>query len=160
MGSKNEAVIEALEARGFRYVGRDAQRWLSFVGDLRTSEGVYGCELEVDPEFYELPRVRLITVPDALRPIAPHIGGNGSICYLTKSTVVLDFFDPVGQTLRCIDEAQSVLGKVLRKEMVEDLSEEFFIHWYANQCLFDVQRAILGEVPGYRLEARCDGFRS
>ncbi|MBC3489405.1 ThiF family adenylyltransferase [Pseudomonas taiwanensis] len=154
MGSKNEAVIEALETRGFRYVGRDAQRWLSFVGDLHTSEGVHSCELEVDPEFYDLPRVRLIKVPDALHPIAPHIGGNGSICYLTKSTVVLDFFDPVGQTLRCIDEAQSVLGKVLRKEMVEDLTEEFFVHWYANQCLFDVQRPILGEVPGFCLLGR------
>ncbi|AFO50388.1 ThiF family adenylyltransferase [Pseudomonas putida] len=154
MGSQNEAVIEALETRGFRYVGRDAQRWLSFLGYLNTSEGEHDCELVVDPEFYELPRVRLLSVPDALLPIAPHIGGNGSICYLTKNTVVLDFFDPVGQTLRCVDEAQSVLGKVLRKEMVEDLTEEFFVHWYAGQCIFDVQKPILGEVPGFCLLGR------
>ncbi|WP_434570351.1 ThiF family adenylyltransferase [Pseudomonas sp. Z3-6] len=157
MGSKNEAVIEALETRGLHYVGRDPQRWLSFAGNLSTSEGVHGCEIAVDPDFFTPPRVRLVKVPDALRPIAPHIGGDGSICYLAKGTVVLDFFDPIGQTLRCIEEAQSVLGKVLRKEMVKDLSEEFFVHWYAGQCIFDVQKPNLGEVPGFCLLARGGG---
>jgi hypothetical protein len=85
------------------------------------------------------------------------MAGRLRICYLAKGMVVLDFFDPVGQTLRCIEEAESVLGKVLRKELVKDLEEEFFAYWDAGYCIFDVQKPILGEVPGFCLLARSGG---
>ncbi len=96
MSTQHEAVIEALDARGFRYVGRTSSRWMSFSGDLKTSEGTYGCEVSIDPDFYALPKIRLQPIPKSLHPIAPHIGGDGGICYLAKGMVVLDFFDPVG----------------------------------------------------------------
>ncbi|WKC36722.1 ThiF family adenylyltransferase [Ectopseudomonas chengduensis] len=154
MDSPHEAVIEALAARGFRYAGRAADSWMSFYGELRTTEGDHGCEVWVDPDFFALPRVRLCVVPESLRPIAPHIVGDGGLCYLAAGMVVLDFFDPVGQTLRCLEEAERVLGQLLRKELVADLTEEFFIHWYAGECIFDVQTPKLGEVPGFCLLGR------
>ena len=157
MSSQHEAVIEAMEARIYRYAGRAANGWMSFTGCLNTSEGKYHCEVAIDPEFFELPKIRLNPIPESLRPIAPHIGGDGGICYLAEGMVVLDIFDPVGQTLRCIEEAESVLGKVLRKELVKDLTEEFFAYWAAGYCIFDVQKPILGEVPGFCLLGRSGG---
>lgn len=154
MGSPHELVIEAMTARGFRYAGRAADSWMSFHGDLRTTEGDHSCQFQVDPDFFSLPRVKLLVVPETLRPIAPHIGGDGELCYLAAGMVALDFFDPVGQTLRCLEEAERVLGHVLRGELVADLTEEFFVHWYAGECIFDVQTPKLGEVLGFCLLGR------
>jgi len=39
---------------------------------------------------------------------------------------VLDIYDPVGQSLACLQRAAAVLGQILKGEMIEDLAEEFF----------------------------------
>lgn len=142
-------LILEMQSRGFKHLGRTPERWIRFEGPLNTSEGVFSCDFTVDPNFFSLPIVKLKKLPASLRPVTPHLGASGWLCYLAANTVVLDIFDPIGQTLRCLAEAERVLGCVLRGEMVEDLTEEFLVHWYSKFCIFDVQRLIRGEIPAF-----------
>ncbi|MDX7889158.1 MULTISPECIES: ThiF family adenylyltransferase [Aeromonas] len=142
-------LILEMQSRGFNYRGRTPERWIQFEGPLNTSEGTFPCSFTVDPHFFSLPVVKLKKLPASLRPVTPHLGASGWLCYLAASTVVLDIFDPIGQTLRCLAEAERVLGCVLRGEMVEDLAEEFLVHWYSKFCIFDVQKQALGKIPAF-----------
>lgn len=142
-------LILEMQSRGFKHLGRTPERWIRFEGPLNTPEGVFLCDFTVDPNFFSLPVVRLKKLPSSLRPVTPHLGASGWLCYLAAGTVVLDIFDPIGQTLRCLAEAERVLGCVLRGEMVEDLTEEFLVHWHSKFCIFDVQRLERGEIPAF-----------
>src|SRR5690348_6036580 len=103
------SVVAALNDRGFEYDGRAADGWLKFTGELSAAAERHACELELDPRFFELPRVRLLRVPSTLPRVVPHLGRNGNLCYIAKGTVVLDIFDPIGQTLACLQRAEEVL---------------------------------------------------
>lgn len=138
------AVVDALKERGFRYVQAGTDGWLMLIGALHAESATHECELWIDPTFIELPRVRLVQVPKALAPIAPHIAGDGGLCYLAKGAVVIDIFDPVGQTLACLVRAETVLGQLLRHELINDLEEEFFAYWGGFDCFLDLQDSQLG----------------
>lgn len=134
-------VLEVLKNRGFSFVGRSDDGWFKVHGKLYVSSEVegYQCEVHLHPQLSELPRIWLLERPAQLPPIAPHLGSGGYLCYLAENGVVLDIYDPIGQTLACLDRASHVLGKVLNGEMVEDLEEEFFVHWRGSFCLLDIQ---------------------
>ncbi|MGM3387252.1 ThiF family adenylyltransferase [Stutzerimonas stutzeri] len=149
MGEALPDLIQEMQARGFKLLGRTPDRWVQFEGPLNTSEGAFQCDFIVDPSFFSLPVVKLKGLPANLGPVTPHLGASGWLCYLAAGTVVLDIFDPIGQTLRCLAEAENVLGCVLRGEMVEDLTEEFLIHWFSQYCFFDVQKLERGEIPAF-----------
>lgn len=154
MGAPVTVLIAAMETRGFNYLGRDSARRLSFEGPLNTTVGQHACDVRIDSNFFHLPVVRLKEIPTALQPIAPHVGSDGGICYLAANTVVIDIFDPVGQTLRCIEEAESVLDRGLKKEMIEDLAEEFLIHWFSRLCYIDVRQPQPGAISAFCVGAR------
>ncbi|UZA68694.1 ThiF family adenylyltransferase [Pseudomonas viridiflava] len=149
MGEVLPDLILEMQSRGFTYTGRTPDRWVKFEGPLITTEGVFQCDFTVDPAFFSLPVVKLKELPSTLGPVTPHLGASGWLCYLAPSTVVLDIFDPIGQTLRCLAEAESVLSRVVRGELVQDLVEEFFVHWYSQICVFDVQNLERGDVPAF-----------
>lgn len=149
MGEVLPDLISEMQSRGFKYLGRTPDRWVKFEGPLNTGEGVFLCDFTVDPTFFSLPVVKLKELPSMLGPVTPHLGASGWLCYLAPSTVVLDIFDPIGQTLRCLAEAESVLRRVIRGEMVQDLVEEFFVHWYSHICVFDVQNLERGKIPAF-----------
>lgn len=133
------SVLAAFKARGFRYVGRNAEKEWVVTGPLVTTEGRYQCNISIPPNFDRPPSIDLVTVPDALKPIAPHIDSSGGICYLSRHSISLNIFDPVGQMLGCFERAEKVLGQLLRNELVEDLAEEFFAYWGTDDshCYFD-----------------------
>lgn len=139
-----ETIVAALRHHGFDYAGRAADGWLKFSGELSAEAERHACELELDPRFCELPRVRLLSVPSTVPRVVPHLGSNGSLCYLAKGTVVLDIFDPVGQTLACVQRAEEVLARVMKGELIGDLEEEFYAFWSGPQCLVDIQDQRLG----------------
>lgn len=155
MNDKVTAVVSACAQRGFCYVRRSADNWVVLRGPLRVAGTRHECELELDPGFMELPRVRLLEVPAALRPIAPHVNSTGGLCYIAKGTVVLDIFDPVGQTFACIDRAEEVLGHVLAGKMVADLEEEFFAYWGSDRvwCMVDSSNRSLGRQQSFLVQA-------
>lgn len=138
-------VVDALRGRGFDYLGADDGGWLKFKGDLHADGGVHACEILIDPAFHALPEITLVTIPPELKPVAPHIADDGGICYLAKNSVVVDIFDPVGQTLAFVVRAEFVLDKLLKREMVEDMEEEFFAFWHGAICLTDFNGTALGE---------------
>lgn len=141
---KVAAVVDALRLRDFVFVGPAADGWLKLRGPLQASGTAHACEIELDPKFFELPRVQLLKLPAGLSRVTPHLGAAGYLCYIAKGTVVLDIFDPVGQTLACIERAEEVLESVLKGEMVQDLEEEFYAYWGGPLCLVDMQAQRLG----------------
>ena len=140
-------VIEAFRQHGFTFVNKFDDGWFRLQGQLTppgTNKG-YACEVQIDPTFLDLPRVRLLEMPSSLPKAVPHLGADGSLCYLAKGTVVLDIYDPVGQSLACLHRAEIVFGQILKGEMVEDLAEEFFAYWDGWLCFVDMQSEDLGQ---------------
>lgn len=139
---KNEdvlaTVLEAFRARGFEYLRRNKGRYL-LTGVLHTSEGDHECFVVIPQNFDRPPSVVLKEIPQALQPVAPHIDSEGGICYLSRASIEIDIFDPVGQMLGCLERAEKVLGQLLRHELVDDLAEEFFAYWGEEffHCFFD-----------------------
>ncbi len=144
--TKTTDVIEAFEQRGFECKGKTNDGWFRLVGLLTPPESGQDCpcEIQLDPNFFELPRIRLLEIPPEFPATVPHLGSDGGFCYLDKGTVVLDIFDPIGQFLACLDRAASVFGQILKGEMVDDLVEEFFAYWGGSFCLLDMQGEDLG----------------
>ena len=139
-------VIEAFKQRGFEFVGKTIDGWFRLQGQLTPPQADKGCpcEVQLDPTFFDLPRIRLLELPPELPAAVPHLGAGGGLCYLAKGTVVLDIYDPVGQSLACLLRAGVVLGQILKGEMVEDLTEEFFAYWDGWLCFVDIQGEDLG----------------
>ena len=140
-------VIRAFKLRGFDYVGNADDGWFRLRGQLTLLQAKNGCpcEIQLDPKFFDLPRVRLLEIPTQLPQIVPHLGANGGLCYLAKGTVVLDIFDPIGQSLACLEQAEYVLDQIMKGEMVEDLEEEFYAYWHGPFCFTDLQGKDLGQ---------------
>lgn len=137
-------VVDAFRQRGFEFIGRADDGWLKLRGPLKVSTNSHACEIQLDPQFFELPRVRLLELPTSLPRVTPHLGSGGHLCYIAKGTVVLDIFDPVGQALACLQRAEEVLDKVLKGQLVQDLEEEFYVYWNGPLCLVDMQAQRLG----------------
>ena len=139
-------VIEAFRLQGFKFVGKTDDGWFKLHGALippGTSRGC-PCEVQLDPTFFDLPRIRLLEIPPGLPKAVPHLGAAGDLCYLAKGMVVLDIYDPVGQSLACLQRAAVVYGQILKGEMIDDLAEEFFSYWYGGLCFVDMQGVDLG----------------
>ena len=139
-------VIDAFKQQGFEFVGKMDDGWFKLQGQLTPPDAGNGClcEVQLDPTFFDLPRIRLLDVPPELPKAIPHLGANGDLCYLAKGTVVLDIYDPLGQSLACLQRAAVVLGQILKGGMIEDLAEEFFAYWNGWLCFVDMQGEDLG----------------
>lgn len=151
-------VMEAFKQRGFNYVGKSGAGWYRLHGHLIPSNLDHGfqCEIQIDPEFYELPRIRLLEIPPGLSATVPHLADDGSLCYIAKGSCVLDIFDPVGQSLACLERAASVFGAILKGEMVKDLAEEFFAYWVGLPCMTDIAGEGLGRLSCIVAESKGD----
>lgn len=139
-------VVEAFKQRGFEFVGKTDNGWFKLHGHLTSPGANKGCpcEVQLDPTFVELPRIRLLKIPSDLPAVVPHLGANGELCYLAKGAVVLDIYDPVGQSLACLQRASIVFEQIANGEMIEDLVEEFFAYWDGWLCFVDMQGNDLG----------------
>lgn len=139
----------ALHQRGFSYSKRDGGGWMRFVGELRLRAKNYSCELAVSPGLDEFPRVWLTPVPPGRPELQPHLSASGYLCYLALGSVIFDFFDPIRQTMACLDRAEQVLEDILAGKMVEDLAEEFHITWGHAWCMLDVDERRPGSLSAY-----------
>lgn len=139
-------VIDAFVLQGFNFIGQSQDGWFRLQGILTPPEvdKGYEAEIQLDPTFFDLPRIRLLEIPRGLPPTIPHIGADGSLCYLAKGSVVLDIYDPIGQSLACLQRAAVVLGQIINGGLIEDLVEEFFAYWHGLYCFADMQGENLG----------------
>jgi molybdopterin/thiamine biosynthesis adenylyltransferase len=139
-------VIDAFKEQCFHFVGKTDDGWIILQGQLipPNADSGYLSEVQLDPSFLDLPRIRLLDIPPGLPKAIPHLGMGGSLCYIAKGTVVLDIYDPIGQSLACLQRGAKVLEQILKGEMVEDLTEEFFAYWDGMFCFVDMQGGDLG----------------
>lgn len=139
-GVETWEVLEALEGRGFRYVAHFGETGFQLAGSLQTDDGAHECTMLVSKDFSAPPAIILRTIPERLRPIAPHISNLGSLCYLSSSLIAINVFDPIGQMLACVDRASFVLNEILAGRAVDDLVDEFFVYWGMADliCQYDV----------------------
>lgn len=97
-------------------------------GQLHTSKGPIDIELTLKG-FDKPPSIRLVKVPEELKPRAPHIGANGDLCYTASGAIAMDIFNPASQIIACINRATEVMSQILEGKRVADLAEEFFVYW-------------------------------
>ena len=90
--------------------------------------------------LHRFPLIRLKAIPGILGAVAPHLSATGWLCYLSRSSTVVNIFDPVGQTIAFVKRAEYVLGQILDGSIVDDLADEFFAYWgnSSSSCFFDV----------------------
>lgn len=139
-------LLAALKSRGFQRCEEQIDSaYLLVKGALSTQFGDVPCQVLIDRSFQTFPDVLLTPVPDRLLPIAPHIGAQGFLCYISKATAVVDIFDPVGQTLAALEQAARVLDQIMAGELVDDLAEEFFAYWPGIAFYSDVSSRQSGE---------------
>lgn len=138
-------VLDALVQRGFKYVQRDTDGRFRVRGALHAGNQLYPCDAALDPTGFKIPNIYLLERPAGLPAVTPHLFANGFLCYLASGTVVIDIFDPIGQTLACLDAAGEVLSKVLAGELVEDLADDFYLYWNGHPCFVDTQERQLGK---------------
>ncbi|AZF47916.1 ThiF family adenylyltransferase [Pseudomonas sp. R2-7-07] len=138
-------LLAALKSMGFRrYEAQPRTSHLVIEGSLSTRFGDVPCLARIDRSFQTLPLVQLTPVPERLRPVAPHIGPGGSLCYIAEATAVVDIFDPIGQTLAALEQAARVLDQIMADERVNDLAEEFYAFWSGPQFYEDVDSRTSG----------------
>lgn len=148
-GVELSTYVEQLKRNGFTYVGKFAHGWLRFSGQLDARGVGYACEFLVPKALDDIPLVTVKSLPTDLPKLLPHLTASGYLCYLASGSVALDFFDPIGQTLACLQRAGEVLARVLAGELFEDLVDEFFQYWGDFNCLLDIQGNALGTHPAY-----------
>ena len=153
-------VIEAFKQQGFAFVGKADDGWFRLRGQLKPprADRGYLCEVQIDSTFIDLPRIRLLEIPPELPATVPHLGAGGELCYLAKGSIVLDIYDPVGQSLACLQQAADVLGQIIKGEMIEDLAEEFFAYWDGLLCFVDIQGQDLGRQNCIVAQTKGDPF--
>ena len=84
----------------------------------------------VDLDFVEQPLIKLLSHGKASGKRTPHlIGAGGMLCYVARNSTVLDRYDPGGTVLRCLLQAEKVLGDGLRGRTDADFVDEFANYW-------------------------------
>ncbi|OYU09872.1 MAG: thiamine biosynthesis protein ThiF [Comamonadaceae bacterium PBBC1] len=151
-GIELSTYVDQLKRNGFTYSGKVGQGWLKFTGDLNARGTAYACEFLVPRTLDEIPLVTVKSLPRGLPKLLPHLTASGYLCYIAAGSIALDLFDPIGQTLACLQQAGEVLARVLADEMVEDLVDEFYSFWGEHDCLLDIQGNLLGAHPAYFTE--------
>ncbi len=144
----------ALHQRGFSYLKRDELGWMRYTGELHLEKKSYPCELAVSPGLDEFPRVWLKPMPPGRADLLPHLSANGYLCYLAHGSVIFDFFDPIRQTMACLDRAEQVLEDIFAGNLVDDLAEEFHTSWGSNWCLLDVDERQPGKMFAYNFGSK------
>jgi molybdopterin/thiamine biosynthesis adenylyltransferase len=139
----------ALHERGYAYVGRGWNGWLMYTGELRLKAQSYPCKIAISPDLDEFPRVWLTPLPAGRRELLPHLSADGYLCYLALNSVIFDFFDPIRQTMACLDRAEQILEDILAGRMVDDLTEEFHQTWGHTSCMLDVNESRPGILEAY-----------
>jgi hypothetical protein len=98
-----------------------------------------------DLDFVHPPIVRLECEQAAAGKRVPHLtGADNQLCYIERNSTVLDRYDPGGTVLRCLVQAEKVLGDGLRGRLHADFAAEFANYWSRSPLLVDLPPAFTG----------------
>lgn len=149
-----EDFAEEMKKAGFAYAKPLPPDGLEFHGVLQANGQAHPCRISVPKSLDEIPTIWLTGMTADFTVLRPHLSPTGYLCYLTRDSIQFDSFSPIGQTLACIRQAEKVLESVLKGEMVEDLADEFHVHWPVDRCIVDVQPKSVRHEDAYELKAR------
>lgn len=123
--------LRELRARGFTDAGRHGGvRY--FRGTLTSSRGPLPVRIGIgDWDFLTYPQIDVEGGLDKFPKLRPHLDRFGGLCYFSRGSVILDRYDPTVAIAQSLEQAQSVLEKVLtdRGYVEADIENEFLAHW-------------------------------
>lgn len=128
--------LRMLSARGFittKYVSGGGR---IFEGDLHCNSGTVRVQVCLDDwDFISYPRITLISKPAFLPSLMAHVDVLNGLCYFSPGSVVLDRYDPATAVAQCLDQATTVLEKIVSdpKYCSDDFQDEFLTHWVYGQ---------------------------
>jgi molybdopterin/thiamine biosynthesis adenylyltransferase len=141
-----QAIDTALRQRGFK---RDWSRTAHphYTGPLERDGLQVTVSIEIpDLDFVNQPVIRLVARGSASEKRMPHIAGpNGELCYFARGSTVLDRYDPGGTVLRCLAQAEKVIGQGLRGRSDADFAVEFANYWGGSSVLMDLPPGFEGQ---------------
>ena len=123
--------MRELAARGFVDRGM-VKGWRLYKGSLTISAGDLPVVFFIkDWNFINYPEIRVTDGLQKFPRLRPHLSKDGALCYFAPGTVVLDRYDPATAIAQCLEQAQSVLEKVLKDKayLSGDVQNEFLVHW-------------------------------
>lgn len=132
-------LADELRKIGFVYTKPNPPDGLEFQGTLYANGRHHPCLLIIPKSLDTIPTIWLTNMAADFSILRPHLSPTGYLCYIAHDSIQFDSFSPIGQTLACIRRAENVLDAILKGEMIEDLADEFHIHWPIETCLADVQ---------------------
>lgn len=143
---------EALQATHAALVQRDFKRDWSlgahpcYVGPLERDGLRVTVSIEIpDLDFVTLPVIRLLDRGSASGKRMPHTAGpRGELCYMARGSSVLDRYNPGGTVLRCLVEAEGMIGQALRGRLDGDFAAEFANYWGGSSVLVDLPTDFAG----------------
>ena len=100
-------------------------RWKIF-----TSKGTVSALVCVPKNLDDMPLV--ILESRVSQKILPHVMSDGSVCYLDRSSFIFNQFDPINQTIACLDKAKEVIERIFNNKYQADLYSEFGSYWHKN----------------------------
>ena len=125
------SALRELAARGFVDRGM-VKGWRLYKGSLALSAGDLPILFFIkDWNFFDYPEIQVVDGLQKFPRLRPHLNNDGGLCYFAPKSVVLDRYDPATAIAQCLEQAQSVLEKVLKDEAYRsgDLQIEFLVHW-------------------------------
>lgn len=83
-----------------------------------------------DFDFVTAPDIRIDNLADLTNRVLPHVfGDDGSLCYMERTSSVLDRYDPGGTIVFCLAAAKRTLEDAISGKSDRDLAAEFFAYW-------------------------------
>lgn len=130
--NENTALPEVVEQLKFR-LGMSKfklanSRFLGFRWKISTKRGNIALKVLIAKSLDDIPII-VLERPERYHPL-PHIMSTGEICYIDRTAFVFNQFDPVGQTLFCINRAKDVIEEIFDDGYKSDLETEFFAYWH------------------------------
>lgn len=130
-------ITEALKQRGFsrdwRFPGRRVWR-----GAIRVADHELSATIEVpDLSLVDIPIVTIDTAPLPGNLFLPHII-RGGVCYLDRSSAILDRYRPGGSVLFCLDRATITARDAAAGKLDDDVAAEFGAYWSAASDYVDL----------------------
>ena len=102
-------MVEAFKQQGFEFVGKTDDGWFQTAGALTPPALPRAARVKSSSTrtFFGPPLsfIQLSEVPPGLPKRFRILARTVAFCYIAKGTVVLDIYDPVGQSLACLQRA-------------------------------------------------------
>ena len=111
-----------------------------YKGDINAHDKIFIVEISFSSDdFIELPVVRVLSWPEGITKVLPHILKNGELCYLDYERIYLDRYDPAYSFYTILENVKRLLISFVVPNTVsfnDDFTDEFVAYWGADSPIF------------------------